>query len=698
MTGVHPAVRRAAAACALALALAGGRAAPADVLVLESGKEARGAAFRAGEEVRLNPYGCTAPEMTLGVRVFRARDVRRIDPDEDAPWIVSRLDALLEAPAAEAQAGLLELFGLARRRAYRDLARRLAEEALARGATDAEALKSVGGAARFAERRRGDPRLDPALAERVGALLLLERGSARGREAARLAAEEGLLWPAPVLERLAAALEEPVGEVEERALAWREAETPAGTYSLRVPADAYPLHPRPLVLALHGGARIARGQGPPGLGGSGRDLLRLLGEGAERLGWFLVCPTALEAPWDTPANRAFVEAVLTEVTGRYAIDLARLHVVGLGEGGSGAYALASAWPERFASVGAMGAPPAPNAQSILSRRVGLWIGHGEDDAVWPVAPVRRVAERLLEGGADFVYCELPKEGHGLPAAAERDYYRYVEGRRNPRARDAWPDPSLLRPVTALELAGRGDPAGALGAGLPAEASEERLWEALRAGGRAADPAAERLLLRRPEGLVERTLALVRDARAPAGARAFGAWLLGELGDRSAAPVLGDALRATDDPLLTRRLARALGRLRVPESREDLRAALLGLSARHQRARFPGGRVPFQAHQQASLGCAALVEALARVARAEDVVEDVEQAVVLGLLRDARAVDARAGPGGDPGGLRRDLARSVARAYRTLGAEPTLLEMLRSVLRKDPAALAAVAEGYREGVR
>ena len=680
------------------LAVASGLGSPAraDVLVLESGKTATGVAIPAGEEIRLNTFGCSVPEMTLGVKVYRARDVKRVDPDEDPPWITVRVDDLLDAPPADLPAQLKSLHGLARRKGYKDWARRLAEAVLARG-EDAECLKYLGGPVKWAERRRGDPRLDPALEEAVGRLVILERGAERRDAAARLTAEHGYAARPETIERMVRSLSEPVGLLEEVRLTWRGTETPAGTYSLYVPPDAHPGEPRPLVVGLHGGGVIAREGAAPTFGGTGKDMLRLLLDGAERLGWYLLCPTAVEAPWDTPANRAFLEAVLAEVGGRWNVDLARVHLIGLGEGGEGAWAYGLLWDDRWAAVGASSAGAPSGASTLASARVGVWLQHGEDDRVRPVEPVRRAAERLQGAGADFVYCEIPKQGHGLPSSAERDWYRYVAGRRNPRAKDAWPLPSFERPVSDLERLRLGDPAGAWGLSLKADAPPEALWKALAAGQAEADPAAERLLAARPDDVVPRAAAIVDDPKAPAAARGWAAWLLGELGDPAALPALADALRASDDPVLGVRLARALRRLGHTDAKEALRFALLDATGRHQRASFPGGRVPFTAYERIARLTAELVEALALVGTADDVGPDLEQAVVTGLLKDARPVDARRGPGGDPALPRLALVRSVARAYRTLKVESTLLDMLRVVLKKDARALQAMQAGLSEGV-
>jgi poly(3-hydroxybutyrate) depolymerase len=669
----------------------------ADVLVLESGKTHLGVATRVGEEVRLNTFGCSVAAMTLGVKTYRARDVKRIDPDEDEPWIHARLDEIVEGRAPEAVAELASLAGLARRKGYRDLAKRLAEEALARGSTDAELMKLAGGAERWAARRRGDVRVDAALASRVGALLTRPRAAERATGLARLAAETSLTLSAATVERSARALWEPVGVLEEIPLGWTTKDVPQGRFTLYVPPDLHPLEPAPLVVALHGGGVIQANEKTRLLGGTGRDMLRLLSDGAERKGWLLLCPTALEAPWDTPRNRAFLEAVLAEVQGRWNVDLARVHLIGLGEGGEGAWVLGSTWGERFASVSAAAAPTSGLVSSLVSRQIGVWIGHGEADERFPVDPVRKTALRLQEQGAAFVYCELPKEGHGLTADAERDWYRYVAGRRNPRAKDAWPVPSFALPVGEVERAARGDPAAAHGGTLAPDAPVEVVWAALAAGGAEAEPAAERLLELRPADVATRARALLTRREAPSGARTQEAWLLGRLGDGASAPALGDVLRAAQEPTLRMEAARALGRLADPLSAEDLRFALEDVWSTHQRTSFPANRVPFAVYERVVRLACEVVEALARVGRVEEVGPEIEQVLVLGLLRDARAVEPRRGPGGEPQVVRRDLVRSVARAYATLRAEKTLVDMLRSLVKKDAAALDALVQGLREGV-
>lgn len=686
---------RGAAWLALALAALPAGPAPADTVVLEGGKTLRGHVVRTPTEVRVNPYGSQAPSMAYGVRRLALAEVKRIEPDEDEATLVAGLERALAQPPPARDEALRALFATARRRNLRELATRIAEQALALGAADGELLKQVGGPERWGARRRGDVRLDAALAGRVAALLERPRATERAAALVRLAGETGLWLDLRQAERMARSLEEPVGVLEEQALAWPAPKVPAGArYTLYVPPDAHPLVPVPLVIALHGGGVVERPDRTRVIAGSGKDMLPLVLPGARQRGWLVLCPTALEAPWDTPAQRAFLEALLAEVGARWNVDLARVHLVGLGEGGEGAWALGAWLAERLASVSVAGAPPSGLASSLLGRGLGVWIGHGEADERFPVEPVRKLAARLVEQGA-ATYCELPKEGHGLPAEAEQDWYRAIEGRRNPRARDAWPQPSFALPPGEAELAARGDLAAVGGGGLPADLPSERLWDLLP--GAAGAAAAERLLAVRPAGLRERAAALLAQREAPRAGRAEAAWLLGELGDLEGGLVLGEVLRGSDDPALRLACARALRRLADPQSVEDLRWALQDAWQAHQRTAFPGGRVPLVAYERLVRLCCALAEGLARVGKAAEVGPDIEQALVLGLLKDARPVESRRGPGTSPAALRAELVRSVARAYRTLAVEATLVDMLRMTVKRDPGASEALVAGLREGV-
>lgn len=681
------AVRIAGASLLLLLAAPGAPGPRADEIVLQSGKRQRGFARVQGAEIHLNAYGCSVAEMTRGVRRFRRIDVREIVPEPLVDDLHRRLE---ELPARDVERRL-ELLRRAQAAHLRDEEERLAAEILRVRPDQAEALKAVGGAEHWSAMRRGNPLLDPELARAVRRMLRMESADERRREAERLEEKYGYTAAAGRIERMVQSLGRTRGVRENEVLRLETEEFPGATYALYVPEDYDPLVPRPLMLALHGGG-IMRQKGPQ-VRGSAKDAMAHFLDGAREHGWFLCCPTAVEAPWDTTRNVAFLTAVLVEVTSLWNVDLERLHLAGQGGGGDGAWFLARRAAQRFASVSVASAGK-PSGVNATAGRAALWIYHGADDEVVPVEPVRKAADGLLARKADFVYCELPKAGHGLPPAAKRDLFRYIGSKRRRKANSAWPSPSFRVPLSKAEMAAYGDPAAAWGLDLPADATVQELFAHVEAGDGSAEPAARRLARVRREGgraradLGEPLRRILAKRDAPRPARLWAAWLLGQWRVEGAAAELGVVLRTEEDSLLLRRAAEAIARIASPESELDLRWALLDVSRRYRA--LEGKTVGYPDFERYCLLGAAVADAIGRVGPADDATfADLEEHLVRHVLMDRRPIRAREENGEDPSGPRTRLAVSLVHAYQRLEAEKTLFDMLREAVRQDRRAALAV---------
>jgi len=683
-------MRRAAAVLVGLLILAAPLA--ADEVRLVKGRPLNGTVRRQGGRVLVNPYGCTLPEMTWGVVDLPAAEVESVGDDGDAGDLLAALDALPE----EDVEGRLALLARAPRLRDRKVTERVAAEILRVAPDRAEALDAIGGAERFALVQRGNPVLDLDLRRAAGRLLRLDDAAARREALQGVASQTGWAAGPGDVERLARSLEEPRGARHDVPAALAVGEDLAGArYSIFVPVDHHPLEPLPLVVALHGGVP-EEGRDAPVLG-TARDAFELFVRGARARRWIVVCPQALAAPWDAPVNRALVEAVLDEVEARYAVDLERVYVVGQDTGAEFALALAGRSASPFAAAGAAGAHDPSAARDVARRGVGVWLFHGEADEVVPVEEAREAAVDLLKAGMDFVYCELPGVGHGLPANAETDLDRYLATRRRPRAKGAWPRSSLLEPPSARVRAVLGDPPQGR---IDAKASPEDLARALARGGGWSETAARRLADLGPDAAVPPARALLVDRTADARARSWAAWLLGTLGVEAAMGDLADAVRAETDPWLRRRAARALGRLGDPDAVNDLRFALEDV-ARAWTQPDPdvgGDAVAFARHLTTCRLLADLVEALGRCRAGPDVAPVVEEAAVVAVLRDPRTIAQRPSYGEDPLDAQAVLAFAVGRTYGAMGAEATLMDLLRASLKRRPTVLAAAEKGYREGRR
>jgi hypothetical protein len=282
-------------------------------------------------------------------------------------------------------------------------------------------------------------------------------------------------------------------------------------------------------------------------------------------------------------------------------------------------------------------------------------------------------------------------GHGLPGVAEQDLYRFLARHRRPRAKTAWPRSSLSGPVTADERRVLGDPVAAWDPKLPEEPAALRAL--LGRGGPASEAAARRLA-----ELGVAAPGIVGDRTVPPQGRAWAAWLCGRLRAFEALDPLADAVRAETDPFLRLQAAGALRRLRVPEATTDLAVALEDVSGRYARGATQEAPLTFARLDETCRLLAVIVEAYAASSPDPDsAAAAIESHVVLAVLADRRPVRARPDLDEDPLEPRRRLARAVGRAYRTLGAEPTLMDLVKVTLKREPRVLAAAQEGFDEGV-
>jgi len=656
-------------------------------VVLRSGKRLRGYPIRQGREIRLNEYGCSAPAMTLGVRRLRAIDVKAIRSMPPADGVQRRLEELAPTDVARR----IDLLREAQSARLRPWIERLAAEILAVQPKNAEALAALRGEEKWQALRRGNPRLDASLAREVRRLIRLESGADRRDRAVRLQKTYGYEAGTDVIERMERSLHQVRGLRTDIPLRMGAEDFPGAKYSLYVPAGYDPLEPRPLLVALHGGGIMF--QKGRDVRGSAKDALALYLQEARRLGWFLLCPTAIEAPWTTSKNMRFLGAALAEVTTLWNIDLERIHLAGQSGGGDGAYLWAARKGDRFASV-SIAAASKPVGAGGIAAKTALWIYHGEGDEVVPIAPTRKVAAALLRQKADFVYCELPREPHGLAPAARRDMFRFIAPKRRRRTKTAWPVSSFSIPSSKAALAVFGDPASAWGIGLPEDADGAQLVAILAAGRTDAEHAARRLVEgdhAREVALLPKVRAILKDATKTQEARVWAAWLLGRVRDAAAVDVLGDTLRSAKDERLLRASADAVGRIGSEASSQDLRWALADLSKRFRSIK--GKQVTYQAFERTCRLGAAIAGAISQcVKQPDEFFPEMEENIVRHVLMDRRPILAVARNGEDPSEPRSALAEAVARAYRKMKAERTLFDMLRSAVKDDPAATRAVLRG------
>lgn len=181
--------------------------------------------------------------------------------------------------------------------------------------------------------------------------------------------------------------------------------------SAGVPATTQPAPPAPLVIALHG----AGGDEHMFMDAYGRGEIKRL---ADAHGFIVASPATARA-----SSGANFDALLDAITADYAIDPARIYVIGHSMGAMAAARLASTRASRIAAVvclaggpidrDAPATPAEPGAPAPAARRAPMLVIAGSADPIISAASLRSSAERARAAGHTIEYREVQGMGHTL---------------------------------------------------------------------------------------------------------------------------------------------------------------------------------------------------------------------------------------------------------------------------------------------
>jgi len=634
-------------------------------------------------EVLFNPYWSPNPDMTYEAIRLTPDQVKKVELEpRPEPEFFRRLH---ERKAGDTKA-LLDLHAWAKEQKLKPHAEMAAALAAAEAPGDAAALTVLGGAAKLAALKKGNPLLDASLAK------ALADYTAQADPVKRLALQSELRVLAPAfkpeeLERLRRSALQPKGRFDNVPLSIHADRYPGAVYTLFVPQTYDPLRTWPLLIGLHGGG--PDGKAHDEVVGSGDSAMNFYEQVAARRGVLVACPNAIVAGWANPINEDLVRDLMLEMRLLYNVDLDRIHLTGHSMGGYGTWDLGPKMAQIFATISPMAGAGSSGVNDLIETRTPIFIYHSADDYI-PVGPDRQAAKQLKDSDLDFIYTELNGHGHGYPDSIRDELFEFILPRRNfdPAYKEAWPRSSLLGKVTPEEKACLGDPLEALG-----PAPDLAAWLAwIRVSGGRARAAATAIGAARPAGAAEGLAKLLKDEKLAPYVRAEAARAAGLLGETGlpAAPALRKALSAEaarETSALVKASAQALAAMKDPEAAEAFERASAAWTLYFE-SKLSGSDMRFSDWAR-SLGTLTVIVESWGALGAKGSLAALDKGVVPKVLGSTTKVDVSERVPQDPTAAFGALAKAVAGAYAAADAGAGPWDALLAACAGDAKAKATV---------
>ena len=163
----------------------------------------------------------------------------------------------------------------------------------------------------------------------------------------------------------------------------------------------------PLILFLHGAGERGNDiekvkvHGPP----------KLIAKENKQFPFVIVSPQCPEDEWWSSGKQVeILNALLDDIVSRYRIDKSRIYLTGLSMGGFGTWALATAYPDRFAAI----APICGGGNRHFVRRIShlpIWVFHGALDQTVLLEESEEMVEALERAGNKPKFTIYPEAAH-----------------------------------------------------------------------------------------------------------------------------------------------------------------------------------------------------------------------------------------------------------------------------------------------
>jgi predicted peptidase len=136
----------------------------------------------------------------------------------------------------------------------------------------------------------------------------------------------------------------------------------------------------------------------------------------DEFGFIAVAPASARG-WSINGLNTFLNQLTRQMP---AIDSNRVYLTGYSMGAQATWAMAAAFPHRFAAIAPVAGSANPNYVVPRMRQVPVWVFHGARDTVIPAAYGRIMIQALEKAGAEVKSTIYPNCGHEVWEVAYRE--------------------------------------------------------------------------------------------------------------------------------------------------------------------------------------------------------------------------------------------------------------------------------------
>ncbi len=128
-----------------------------------------------------------------------------------------------------------------------------------------------------------------------------------------------------------------------------------------------------------------------------------------------------------------LNALLDSVIKEYHVDKDRVYLTGLSMGGFGTWALAAAFPGKFAALAPICGGGSP-ADAAKLARLPIWVFHGAKDNTVPLKRSEEMVEALKAAGGHPKFTVYPDAGHDSWTATydNPEFYQWLLAQKRSR--------------------------------------------------------------------------------------------------------------------------------------------------------------------------------------------------------------------------------------------------------------------------